>query len=41
MIGQTNLLDQAAVKDIEAAIDELTRINQDIWRMVAEFGYPN
>ncbi|SEO15824.1 hypothetical protein SAMN05216227_10547 [Pseudorhodobacter antarcticus] len=41
MIGQTNLLDQAAVNDIEAAISELSLINQDIWRLVADSGYPN
>jgi hypothetical protein len=41
MIGQTNLLDQTAVNDIEAAISELSLINQDIWRLVADSGYPN
>ena len=41
MVGQTNLLDQAAVDDIQAAIQELMAINQDIWRLIAEYGYPN
>lgn len=41
MIGQTNLLDQAAVDDIQAAIQELMAINRDIWRLIAEYGYPN
>lgn len=41
MIGQTTPLDQAAVDDIEAAILELSAINQDIWRLITEYNYPN
>ena len=41
MIGQTSLLDKAAENDIETAIEELIAINQDIWVMIAEYGYPN
>lgn len=41
MIGQTNLLDQAAVKDVEIAIQEMVAINQDIWRLISDLNYPN
>jgi len=40
MIGQTSPLDQAAIKDVEAAIAEMAAINQDIWRLIAKYGYP-
>lgn len=41
MVGQTNPLDQDAVSDLEQAINELVSINQDIWKTIAEFSYPN
>ena len=41
MMGQTNLLDQAAADDVEAAIQEMSSINQDIWRLIADYNYPN
>ncbi len=40
-MGQMDPLDASAAADITAAIDELRRINRDIWRMIADFGYPN
>lgn len=39
-MGQINPLNDAAAEDIEAAITELTAINLDIWKFIAEFGYP-
>ncbi len=41
ILGQTNQLDQDAVYDLEQAINELMLINQDTWRLIAEFHYPN
>lgn len=41
MIGQTNLLDGAAVADVETAIQEMFAINQDIWRLISDHNYPN
>ncbi len=40
MIGQTNPLDDAAVGDIQTAIDALFAINRDIWQAIRELGYP-
>lgn len=40
MMGQSNALDWAAVKDIESAISELSLINADIWNLIARFDYP-
>lgn len=39
-IGQTVDLDAAAIADIAGAIDDLARINQQIWAHIARFGYP-
>lgn len=39
-IGQENLLDATAARDVSDAISELMNINRDIWGMVHEFGYP-
>ena len=41
VVGQSNLLDQAAVNDVETAINELLVINKDVWRFIAEYNYPN
>lgn len=41
LIGQSHVLDQAAVDDVDAAIQEMIAINQDIWRLIAEYNYPN
>lgn len=41
LMGQVNLVDQAAAGDVEAAIEALQGINQDIWQAIAEFGYPS
>ncbi|MGO4910593.1 hypothetical protein ACEN2J_20095 [Pseudorhodobacter sp. W20_MBD10_FR17] len=40
-IGQTNLLDKATVGNVETAIQEMFAVNQDIWRLIAEYNYPN
>lgn len=39
-MGQTVDLDAAAIADIARAIDDLARINQEIWAHIARFGYP-
>lgn len=41
VMGQSHFLDRAAVTDVENAIKELHSINHDIWRLIAEYGYPN
>jgi hypothetical protein len=40
LMGQVNDLDAGAAMAVEAAIDELTQINHDIWQTVGEFNYP-
>jgi hypothetical protein len=39
-MGQSYPLNDAAGDDIEAAIQELTRINHSIWKTIQHFGYP-
>ncbi|WP_417713673.1 hypothetical protein [Pseudophaeobacter arcticus] len=39
-IGQSRPLNDAAAEDIEAAISELKKINQKIWKTILHFGYP-
>jgi len=39
-MGQTVDLDAAAIADIRQAINDLARINQEIWAHIAHFGYP-
>ena len=39
-IGQTNVLDTAALADVEAALDELAALNTRIWTLIRERGYP-
>lgn len=39
-MGQTVDLDAAAIADIQQAINDLARINQDIWAHIVHFGYP-
>ena len=39
-IGQSTPLNDAAAEDIEAAISELTAINLNIWKVIAQFDYP-
>jgi hypothetical protein len=39
-MGQTVDLDAAAIADIRQAINDLARINQDIWAHIVHFGYP-
>ena len=39
-IGQTHPLNDAAAEDIEAAINELSRINHAIWQAIQRFNFP-
>lgn len=39
-MGQIDPLDAAAAEDITQSIDQLRRINRDVWRMITEFDYP-
>ncbi|QYX57194.1 hypothetical protein K1T73_01915 [Roseovarius sp. SCSIO 43702] len=39
-MGQINELDEDAAKGIEKAIKELGEINKDIWKAIADYGYP-
>lgn len=41
MMGHAQPLDLAAARDVEGAIEELLRINRDVWRLIAEMGYPD
>jgi hypothetical protein len=40
VVGQVNQLNGAAAEDIEAAISDIGRINRDIWKVIADYGYP-
>lgn len=39
-MGQTVDLDATAIANIAQSIDDLARINQEIWAHIARFGYP-
>lgn len=39
-VGRTDDLDEAAMSEIEASIDQLTELNTSIWRTANRFGYP-
>lgn len=39
-VGQVHELNEVAAADVVAAIENLKRINQDIWTIVGDFGYP-
>ncbi|MDA7965650.1 hypothetical protein [Ruegeria sp.] len=39
-LGREDTMDDAAMQEIEAVVDQLSTINRDIWQLIRQLGYP-
>ena len=39
-MGRQDTIDDKAMKDIEGVVDQLSEANRDIWKLIAQLGFP-